>query len=110
MYVKRDEQIEGLTYLLTLAVRVLSLIEFVVRRTLKESKAKMVGVHPENRRTDNPGAERILKAFGKVSLTIIKDKAGEVILRWISPLSAVQNDILMILGLEHTYKLIENSD
>ena len=36
MFVKRDDQVVGLTHLLSLALRVLSLMEFVVRRSLKQ--------------------------------------------------------------------------
>ena len=50
--------------------------------------------------TDKPTAERILKAFSDVSLTIIKNAAGEDILRRLTPLSAVQEDIVQRLGLD----------
>jgi transposase len=36
MFVKRDDQVTGLTHLLSIALRVLTLIEFVVRRILKQ--------------------------------------------------------------------------
>ena len=49
--------------------------------------------------TDKPTAERILKAFSKVSLTIIKAPGGEVILRRLTALSGLQEDILQRLGL-----------
>ena len=49
--------------------------------------------------TDKPTAERILKAFAGVSLTIIKNAAGEEILRRLTPLAALQEDILQRLGL-----------
>ena len=57
-------------------------------------------MHPENKhkRTDKPTAERILKAFAAMSLTIIKHAAGEDILRRLTPLSALQEDILQRLG------------
>ena len=57
--------------------------------------------HPENRRkhTDTPTAERLLKAFSDVSLTILKTAAGEDILQRLTPLSALQQDILQRLGL-----------
>jgi hypothetical protein len=51
------------------------------------------------KRTAKPTAERILKAFADVSLTIIKQAAGEEILRRLTPLSAVQEAILQRLGL-----------
>jgi ribosomal 50S subunit-associated protein YjgA (DUF615 family) len=50
--------------------------------------------------TDKPTAERILKAFADVSLTIIKNAVGEEILRRLTPLSALQKDILQRLGLD----------
>ena len=73
LFVKLNEQIEGLTYLLTLGVRVLTVTEFVLRRSLEQEQASLPGLHPENKqkRTDKPTAERILKAFADVSLTII---------------------------------------
>ena len=49
--------------------------------------------------TDKPTAERILKAFAAISLTIIKNAAGEDILRRLTPLSGVQEAILQRLGL-----------
>ncbi len=101
LFVKLNDQIEGLTYLLTLGVRVLTVMEFVLRRSLQNDHAKLPGLHPENKTkmTDTPTAERILKAFVDVSLTIIKNAAGEDILRRLTPRSAVQEDILQRLGL-----------
>ena len=49
--------------------------------------------------TDTPTAERILKAFADVSLTIIQHATGEDILRRLTPWSGVQEDILQRLGL-----------
>jgi transposase len=101
LFVKLNEQIEGLTYLLTLGVRVLTVTEFVLRRSLEQAQARLPGLHPENKqkRTDKPTAERILKAFSGVSLTIITSATGEDILRHLTPLSRVQEDILQRLGL-----------
>jgi transposase len=101
LFVKLNEQIEGLTYLLTLGVRVLTVTEFVLRRSLETEQARLPGFHPENKHkmTDKPTAERILKAFADISLTIIKNAAGEDILRRLTPLSGLQADILQRLGL-----------
>ena len=44
LFVKRDYQVIGLTNLLSLAVRFLTLIEFVVRRKLKQYQEKLVGL------------------------------------------------------------------
>jgi transposase len=101
LFVKLNEQIEGLTYLLTLGVRVLTVTEFVLRRSLETEQARLPGLHPENKHkmTDKPTAERILKAFADISLTIIKHATGEDILRRLTPLSGLQEDILQRLGL-----------
>jgi len=100
LFVKRNEHIEGLTYLLTLGVRVLTVMEFVLRRSLQNDQVKLPSLHPENKhkRTDTPTAERILTAFADISLTIIKNVAGEDILRRLTPLSGVQEDLLQRLG------------
>jgi transposase len=102
MFVSREDQIQGLTYLLTLGVRVLTVMEFTLRRSLQKDQATLPGLHPENRHkgSDKPTAERVLKAFSKVTLTIIKDTAGREVGRWLTPLSSVQQDILRRLGLE----------
>jgi transposase len=102
LFVKLNDQIEGLTYLLTLGVRVLTVMEFVLRRSLQNDHAKLPGLHPEHKTkmTDTPTAERILKAFAHVSLTIIQHAAGEDILRRLTPLSGLQKDILQRLGLD----------
>lgn len=111
LFVTRDDQIEGLTYLLTLGVRVLTLTEFVVRRSLQTDKATLPNLHPENRKkvTDKPSAERILKAFSGITLTIIQDAAGNQILRYLTPLSPLQRDILNRLGLGSVYDQLQNS-
>jgi transposase len=110
LFVKLNEQIEGLTYLLTLGVRVLTVTEFVLCRALEQAQASLPGLHPENKqkRTDKPTAERILKAFSGVSLTIITSATGEEILRRLTPLSGVQEAILQRLELgTNLYRQLE---
>jgi len=110
LFVKLNDQIEGRTYLLTLGVRVLTLTEFGLRRSLEQEQATLSGLHPENKRkmTDTPTAERLLQAFAGVSLTIIQYATGEEILRRITPLSGVQEAILQRLGLgTHLYRQLE---
>ena len=48
--------------------------------------------------TNKPTAERILKAFSGISLPIITNAAGEDILRRLTPVSGLQEDILQRLG------------
>ena len=46
---------------------------FVLRQSLQNDHTHLAGLHPENGKklTDTPTAERILKAFPEVSLTIL---------------------------------------
>ena len=72
----------------------------VLRRSLAQAQVGLPGLHPEHKPkvTDKPTAERMLQAFSDVSLTIITQAAGEDILRRLTPLSGVQEDMLQRLG------------
>jgi transposase len=102
MFVKRDDQVVGLTNLLSMGVRLLTLIEFVVRRKLKQAQEKLVGLHAENPKkgTDIPTTERLLKVFGNITLTIVH-LSGQV-LHHVTPLTPLQTRILELLGLSPT--------
>jgi len=98
LYVKRKDQIKGMTHLLMLAVRVYTLIEFVVRRSLSKKGQKIVGLYPGNpkKATDNPTCERILKAFSNITLTVLQ--IGDHVEKCLTPLSRIQTEILKHLG------------
>ena len=99
LYVKRDDQVTGLTHLLSLALRVLTLMEFVVRRTLKQQEATLAGLYKDNprRATATPTAERLLQAFVPITLTQVQLPTQTV--RHVTPLTPVQEQILRLLGL-----------
>lgn len=99
LFVKRDDQVVGLTNLLSIAVRLLTLIEFVVRRKLKKSQEKLTGLIENNPKKgiDNPTTERLLKVFDNITLTILH--LPEQTIRHIPPLTALQTRILELLGL-----------
>jgi transposase len=107
-YVKRDDQTKGMTHLLTLGVRVYTLIEFVIRRSLTRRGETLVGLHLENpkKATESPTCEKLLHAFSTITLTIID--LGARTLRHVTPLSQLQIDILRHLGLDPgVYKKLE---
>jgi transposase len=109
LYVKDDDQITGMTNLLMLGVTVLTLLEFVVRRSLEKDKTGLPDLHPENKRkkTDKPTAERLLTAFSGIYLTMIKLPGGSVIKK-LTALSELQKEILQRLGLDETvYQKLE---
>jgi transposase len=99
LFVKRDDQVVGLTNLLSIAIRFLTLIEFVVRRKLKQSQEKLSGLIENNPKKgiDNPTTERLLKTFDNVTLTIVH--LPDQTIRHITPLTTLQTRILELLGL-----------
>ena len=61
-------------------------MEFVLRRSLQTDQTELPRLtRKRTKMTDKPTAERILKEFSAVSLAIIKNAAGEEILRRLTP-------------------------
>src|SRR5438128_1636569 len=98
MSVQRDDHATGLIRLLSIALRVLSLLEFVGRRQLAAAGAKLAGLYAGNprRETARPTAERLLEAFRDITLTI--SEGPEQTTRHLTALSPLQQRILEILG------------
>jgi len=84
---------------ITLALRVLTLVEGVVRQRLSEQQEELAGLFAGNpkRRTSQPTTERLLEAFNEVTLTIVR--ASGSIQRHVTPLSPLQQQILALFGL-----------
>jgi transposase len=98
MYLQRDDHRIGLVRLLTIALRVLTLLESVIRQNLQKQKREISGLSAGNpkRRTSQPTAEQVLEAFGNLTLTIVH--ASEFIQRHVTPLSSLQQDLLALGG------------
>ncbi|MDH3602329.1 MAG: transposase, partial [Candidatus Tectomicrobia bacterium] len=98
MYVQRDDHATGLIRLLTIALRVLTLLEFGVRRQLASEGASLSGLYAGNpkRETARPTAERLLEAFQEVTLTVIE--GVHQVYRYLTALSPLQERILGLLG------------
>ena len=110
LFVQRDDQAQGLMNLLSLGLRILTLLEFVVHRRLKEQGEQLLGLFPGNpkRPTARPTAERILKAFQNLSLTILEVRGQEY--GHVSLLNPLQQRILELLGLSpDIYSSLETS-
>jgi transposase len=98
MYVQRDDHATGLIRLLSIALRVLTLVEFVVRRQLAAEEATLAGLYAGSakRETARPTAERLLEAFQEVTLTVVK--GVHRVYRHLTALSPLQERILELLG------------
>src|SRR5256884_474660 len=98
MYVQRDDYATGLIRLLSIALRVLTLVEFVGRRALAAEGATLAGLYAGNpkRATNRPTAERLLEAFQDITLIIIP--GAQQTDRHVNALSPLQQRILEMLG------------
>lgn len=63
MWLHLPKRIAGLTLLIMIAVLVAMLLEFEVRRLLKEQNKKIEGLRPEGRKDPAPTAKSLLRAF-----------------------------------------------
>jgi transposase len=97
MYLERDDHATGLIRLLSIGLRVLTLLEFRVRQSLATAKTTLAGVYVGNpkRTTARPTAERLLQVFQGLTLTIIRE--GRRRRRHLTPLSRVHQRILTLL-------------
>jgi transposase len=97
MYLEREDHATGLIRLLSIGLRVLTLLEFGVRQRLARAKTTLEGLYVGNptRATPHPTAERLLEAFQGLTLTLIRE--GRRRRRHLTPLSRVQQRILALL-------------
>ena len=103
LFLKNDLHIAGLIHLLAIGLRVLCLMQFVVRRKLAEaqvaSDGQLKGLYPgqASRATTRPTTELMLNAFDGVNLVIGKNEKEQTVTRLL-PLTELQKRILDLLG------------
>ncbi len=99
MYVQSDQRATGLVRLLSIGLRVLTLLEFRARQHLAESQESLLGLYAGNpkRTTSRPTAEALLQAFQHIHLSVVT--LGQQFHRHITPLSEVQKHILSLWDL-----------
>jgi transposase len=97
LFLKDDNRLRGLLLLLGIALRTLTLTEFVVRRDLATTGESLKGLYAGNphRATSQPTAERLLKAFEDITLY----RHASATHRWyeVTELSPLQRRILQLM-------------
>lgn len=107
LFLRLPERIKGLMLLLTFALQVLTLMEFVSRRELAKKDESISGLVPGNpkMKTKRPTAERLLSQFNNLHL-LVEDKGRKASGIMVETLSSLQKKILAILQLpENIYAL-----
>jgi transposase len=97
MYLQSDERATGLIRLLSIGLRILTLIEHRVRQRLAETNATLAGLYAGNpkRTTERPTTEAMLQVFKGIHLSVVS--IGEQVLFHVTPLSEVQQKILSLV-------------
>jgi len=110
VFLRTDEHIRGLMFLLSVVLRAFTLIEFVVRRELQAQHATLAGLYDgvPRKTTARPTTERLLKAFQ--GITLLRIRVGQQIHYQLSGFSALQRRILELLGLPSSlYTALEDN-
>jgi len=97
MYLQSDDRATGLIRLLSIGLRLLTLIEHQARQRLADLKEKLPGLYAgnPNRVTARPTAEALLQAFKGIYLSVVT--LGEQVWFHVTSLSDVQKKILALL-------------
>jgi transposase len=101
LFVKLPEQVVGLTLLLLIALRVLTLMEIVLRAKLAESGEQLPGMHEgqKNKLEGKPTARRMLRAVAGLEMTLSVIALGEKQWWYLPPLPHLLVRVLELLGL-----------
>jgi transposase len=99
LYLQCEHRIVGLIFLLSIALRVLVLMQFVARENLKQEGTTLKGLYPgqPGRQTTRPTTEMMLPAFRGMTLSRMTVN-GETY-EHVTPLTPVQERIMALIGL-----------
>jgi transposase len=107
IYLQSQQRIIGLMFLLTIALRLFTLMEFVVFRNLQGQPQGLRGLYQGNpkRATRRPTAERLLAAFCDITLYHYRDGTFDI-----TPLNDLHKQILSLMAVpESVYDLTKIS-
>lgn len=99
LYLQDEGRIQGLVYLLSVALRVLSLVEWVVRERLRKEKVTLRDIYAgqPGRQTARPSAELLLRAMQAISVSVVEVNGQVHVL--LAPLTQVQSRLLALWDL-----------
>ena len=106
IYINDDDRVKGLVRLLSIGLRIICLLEFSVRKALKESGEKLSGIYKGNpkRATARPTTEMMLTAFENITLNEVNVNGVKHLC--LTPLKSVQERILKLMGFTPTIYLV----
>ncbi len=99
VYLQDEARIQGLVYLLSVALRLLTLLEWEVRERLHQEGSKLQHLYAgqPGRRTARPSAELLLRALQTISVSVVEVHGRIHVL--LTPLTKVQQRLLELWDL-----------
>ena len=94
---KKIERVEGIMFLFFIALMLQALIEREVRHKMKDNKIIALPIYPEQRIAYHPTTSKIFDRFAGMSVYYLKQ--GKNVKRYQDELSALQKEIIFILGM-----------
>ena len=103
LYLQTEARIIGLMFLLAIALRLFTLMEFVVRRQLQLQTETLAGLYEGNPRrvTARPSTEQLLRTFRHITLYHYRDGTTEI-----TPLNNLQRQILTLMNIPERIYLL----
>lgn len=104
IYFQNQDRITGLMFLLNIALRVFTLMEFVVSQALQQTHEFLQGLYDGNpkRTTNRPSAELMLKAFCNLTLYLLPDSTV-----FITPINQLQKQILDLMNMPESLYMLK---
>jgi transposase len=113
LYVRREDQLRGLIHLLTVGLRLLSLLEGLVREAGAGSPEEYRGLYPGQpaRAVERPTAGSLLRAVARTEITLTRIQRGAITEWHLTPRPSWLERLLTRLGLPPSLygRLAENS-
>ena len=90
-------------FLLTIALTLFTLMEFLVRRQLSAAQQSLSGLYPGSpkRSTSRPTAEKLLAAFSGLTLYLYPDGSREI-----TSLNSLQKEILHLMKIPESIYIV----
>jgi transposase len=99
MYLQNENRMAGLVYLLSLALRVLTILEWSVREKLQQAAEKLQDIYAgqPKRQTARPSAELLLGALKTISVSVVEVNGQTYAL--LTPLTDLHKRLLLLWDL-----------
>jgi transposase len=99
VYLSDERRIAGLTWLLCLALRVLTLTEYRLRTALQQRGETLTGLNPasHSQPTQRPTTERVIAVFQNITRTAVA--LPDTLYHHVTPLTPLQDHVLTLLHL-----------